>query len=479
MFAALPGTRVHGAVFAQDAVRAGATSILTDRAGLAAIGSDADSTPAVPVLVVDDPRSVLGEVSATIYGDPSGALAVIGVTGTSGKTTTGYLLEAALSCQGRRTGLVGTVQTRIAGQASKSRLTTPEAPDLQGLFALMVEQQVDAVAMEVSSHALSLGRVAGTRFAVGAFTNLSQDHLDFHPDMESYFQAKALLFDGRAAAGVIVVDDPYGRRLARSHPEAVTVSAAGDDDAGWSVTDMQAFAGGQQHFTVRRPSGRSLTVELALPGHFNVSNAVVALACVDAIGRDVEEAAAALTDVVVPGRMERVDRGQGFLVVVDYAHKPAALSAVLEAISAGLTGRLIVVLGAGGDRDSGKRPVMGEVAARLADQLIVTDDNPRSESPAAIRAAILLGTKGNHGRPRGGKVQVVEVGDRHEAIRTAIGSARPGDAVVIAGKGHEQGQDVGGVMHPFSDRAEVHAALAEVGFDDAHACGTSTGGGRR
>jgi UDP-N-acetylmuramoyl-L-alanyl-D-glutamate--2,6-diaminopimelate ligase len=206
---------------------------------------------------------------------------------------------------------------------------------------------------------------------------------------------------------------------------------------------------------------------------------VVALACVDAIGRDVDAAAAALTAVVVPGRMERVDCGQGFLVVVDYAHKPAALSAVLEAIATGLTGRLIVVVGAGGDRDSGKRPVMGEVAARLADQLIVTDDNPRSESPAAIRAAILLGTRGNHGRPRGGKVQVVEIGDRHEAIRTAIGAARPGDAVVIAGKGHEQGQDVAGVVHPFSDRSQVHAALAELGFGNVGAPGTSPDGGTR
>jgi UDP-N-acetylmuramoyl-L-alanyl-D-glutamate--2,6-diaminopimelate ligase len=502
MFAALPGTRVHGAVFAGDAVRAGATSILTDRAGLAAIRSgspdagsseagpsdagraetgSADPGPAVPVLVVEDARSVLGAVSSSIYGDPSIALAVIGVTGTSGKTTTGYLLEAALSAQGHRTGLVGTVQTRIAGVASRSQLTTPEAPDLQGLFALMVEQGVDAVAMEVSSHALSLGRVAGTRFEVGAFTNLSQDHLDFHPDMEAYFQAKALLFDGRARAGVIDIDDHYGRRLARMHPDAVTVSAAGDAEAGWSVTDVVAFSAGHQRFTVRRPSGEGLEVELALPGRFNVSNAVVALACVDAAGRDVEVAAAALTDVVVPGRMERVDGGQGFLVVVDYAHKPAALSAVLEAISAGLTGRLIVVVGAGGDRDTGKRPVMGEVAARLSDLLIVTDDNPRSESPASIRAAILLGTKGNHGRPRGGKVQVVEIGDRHEAIRTAIAASRPGDAVVIAGKGHEQGQDVGGVVHPFSDRAEVQAALAELGFGSAADANLSrpTGGDRR
>ncbi len=468
MFAAMPGTRVHGAVFAGDAVRSGATSILTDKAGLAAIrrssASDQDEPGAVPVLVVDDARAVLGAVSCAVYGNPSSRLSVIGVTGTSGKTTTGYLLEAALAAGGHRIGLVGTVQTRIAGQASRSLLTTPEAPDLQALFALMVEQKVDAVAMEVSSHALSLGRVAGTTFAVGAFTNLSQDHLDFHPDMESYFQAKALLFDGRASTGVIDIDDAYGRRLAAMHPDAVTVSSAGDPNAQWSVTEVKAFPEGHQQLTVRRPSGELLTATLALPGLFNVANAVVALACVQAAGRDVDLAAAALADVVVPGRMERVDAGQPFLVVVDYAHKPAALTAVLEAIAVGLTGRLIVVVGAGGDRDSGKRPVMGGVGAAMADLLIVTDDNPRSESPAAIRAAILGGARSRRiGRSRAGTADIKEIGDRHEAIRAAIGAARPGDAVIIAGKGHEQGQEIGGVVHAFSDRSEAEAALAALG----------------
>lgn len=486
LFAALPGTRVHGAVFAGDAVRAGATAILTDRAGLAAVieqGSSAQGgdQPVVPVLVVDDARAVLGPVSAAVYGDPSTQLAVVGVTGTSGKTTTGYLLEAALTAGGHRTGLVGTVETRIAGRASKSLLTTPEAPDLQALFALMLEQQCEAVAMEVSSHALSLGRVAGTRFAVGAFTNLSQDHLDFHPDMESYFQAKAMLFDGRSAAGVVDIDDEYGRRLAGLHPDVVTVSSTGNPDADWSVVDtdtdiaadgaantrLPAVPGGRQRFVVRRPSGGLLPVELSLPGRFNVANAVLALACVDALGRDVDQAAAALRDVVVPGRMERVDAGQDFLVVVDYAHKPAALTAVLTAIAADTVGRLIVVVGAGGDRDAGKRPVMGQVAAELADLLIVTDDNPRSESPAAIRAALLRGANAAHHRVRPGTADIREIGDRHEAIRTAIAAARPGDAVVIAGKGHEQGQDVGGVIHPFADRAEVSAALAGRGWSGA------------
>lgn len=456
LFAALPGFKVHGAVFADDAILAGATCVLTDRIGAAAIGPD----PTVPVLVVDDARAVLGALASRIYGDPSRTLAVIGVTGTSGKTTTGYLLEAALAGPDHRVGLVGTVETRIDGRASKSLLTTPEAPDLQALFAVMVEQEVDAVAMEVSSHALSLGRVAGTRFDVGAFTNLSQDHLDFHPDMESYFQAKALLFDGRARAAVIDIDDEYGRRLAELHPDAVTVSVEPGRAADWTVTDVRSSGAGHQSFTAHRPVGPPLDVELALPGHFNVANALVALACVAAAGRDVERAAAAMGRVVVPGRMERVDSGLGFLVVVDYAHKPAALSAVLDAIAVGLTGRLIVVVGAGGDRDAAKRPMMGAVAAGMADRLIVTDDNPRSESPAAIRAAILAGARGEFSRRRPGEVAISEIGDRHEAIRSAISAARPGDAVVIAGKGHEQGQDVGGVVHAFSDRTEAEAALA-------------------
>ena len=359
------------------------------------------------------------------------------------------------------------METRIAGRASRSLLTTPEAPDLQALFALMVEQGVDAVAMEVSSHALSLGRVAGTHFAVGAFTNLSHDHLDFHPDMESYFQAKALLFDGRADAGVIDIDDEYGRRLSSMHPDAVTVSSAGHPDAQWSVTEVRPFPEGHQELTVRRPSGQSLTAQLALPGRFNVANAVVALACVEAAGRDVEAAAAALADVVVPGRMERVDAGQDYLVVVDYAHKPAALTAVLEAISVGLTGRMIVVLGAGGDRDSGKRPLMGAAAAAAADLLIVTDDNPRSESPCGHQGRDPVGARSAGSsalRVRRGSASVREIGDRHEAIRVAIGAARPGDAVIIAGKGHEQGQDVGGREPPVLRPGRSPGSVGRIGI---------------
>ncbi len=400
LFAALPGSRVHGSRFAGEAIAAGAVAVLTDEQGLATLRQDGTDT--VPALVAPSPRGLLGAVANLVYGDPSNTLQVVGITGTAGKTTTCYLLEAALGADGSRTGLIGTVQTRIDGDVAPSALTTPEAPDLQALFAVMLERGVSVVAMEVSSHALSLGRVSGTRFAVGAFTNLSQDHLDFHSDMEDYFAAKGLLFDGRSRRHVVDIDTSYGARLAAAHPDAMTVSVTGKD-ADWTVSGVDVSATGIQHTTLAGPDNRSVTVDLAIPGAFNVANVAVAIACVDALGRDVQRAADAIAGVVVPGRMERVDAGQDFLAVVDYAHKPAALAAVLDAIREDLTGRLIVVLGAGGDRDTGKRPVMGAEAAARADLLIVTDDNPRSEDPAAIRAQVLAGAHGcgSHRTDRG------------------------------------------------------------------------------
>ena len=488
LFAALPGTRVHGAAFAAQAVAAGAVAVLTDPAGADQLipgngtvpgrldtatdigtqtgsgtgtdGADARDDGAgvgVPVLQVPDVRAVLGSLAAQVYGDPSGTLPVVGITGTSGKTTTGYLLEAALGADGTVTGLIGTVQTRLAGTVLPSALTTPEAPDLQALFAVMVERGVGAAVMEVSSHALALGRVAGTRFALAVFTNLSQDHLDFHPDMESYFRAKELLFDGRAARGLVVVDDEWGRRLAAGHPDVATLSGAGGP-ADYRVTAVRATPSGAQHFTLELPGGRAVDARIGLPGGFNVVNAAVALAAADLLGRDVDRAAAALPEVAVPGRMQRVDAGQDFLAVVDYAHKPAAVESVLRAVRSAVTGRVIVVLGAGGDRDTGKRAVMGHEAARGAEVVIVTDDNPRSEAPADIRAQVLAGS---HAATGGRAVEIREIGDRRAAIRAAVAAARPGDAVVIAGKGHERGQDVGGVVHPFSDVEELDAALVD------------------
>ncbi|MCO1655888.1 UDP-N-acetylmuramoyl-L-alanyl-D-glutamate--2,6-diaminopimelate ligase [Pseudonocardia sp. S2-4] len=449
LFAALSGARAHGADFADVAVAAGCAAVLTDPAG-----ATRPALAGVPVLVHPDPRAVVGAVAALVYGDPTARLSVLGVTGTSGKTTVAHLLEAGLVAAGRRTGLLGTVGTRIGGERLPSAFTTPEAPDLQALFAVMEEAGVSDVAMEVSSHALALGRVAGTRFAVAAFTNLSQDHLDFHRDMDDYFEAKARLFDGRARHGVVCVDDEWGERLAARHPEAVTVTT-GPGPAAWRVREARTDADGAQSFTALGPDGAAVPVRLALPGAFNVANALVALACLDAVGVAPAVAAEGFAALAVPGRMQRVDAGQPWLAVVDYAHKPAAVAALLDTLRAQVSGRIAVVLGCGGDRDRGKRPLMGAAAAARAELLVVTDDNPRSEDPSAIRAAMLDGALAEPAHH-----EVREVGDRRAAIAAAVAWARPGDAVVVAGKGHETGQEVDGVKHPFDDAAELAAAIA-------------------
>lgn len=455
LFAALPGANAHGARFAADAVARGAVAVFTDAAGAEQLGE-----LGVPILVREQPRAVLGELSAEIYGHPSDRLRIIGITGTSGKTTTSYLVEAGLVAAGLRTGLIGTIETRIGGQRVPSALTTPEAPQLHAMFAAMVEQGVQAVVMEVSSHALALGRVDGVRFAVGAFTNLSQDHLDFHADFEDYFGAKRKLFaaDSPVAARVpvICVDDQWGRRLAGELAAPITVSTR--EAADWQVAGEVKTGAGAQEFTAAGPAGE-LTVRLRLPGRYNVANALLAVATCAAAGVDPAVAAPALAEVDVPGRMQRVDRGQDFLVVVDYAHKPAAVESVVTTLRGHLAeaghGRLAVIVGAGGDRDVAKRPLMGAAAAR-ADLVIVTDDNPRSEDPALIRAAVLAGADEIPAAERG---EIREIGDRAAAIAAAVAWARPGDVVLIAGKGHESGQEVQGVKYEFDDRVVVAEAL--------------------
>jgi UDP-N-acetylmuramoyl-L-alanyl-D-glutamate--2,6-diaminopimelate ligase len=451
LFAALPSlapTRPHGADFADLALAEGVVAVLTDSAG----AQRPTLTHArVPVLVHPDPRSVLGALSAHIFGNPSTRLALLGITGTSGKTTTTYLLEAGLRAAGVTTGLLGTVQLRIGQQQLPTRGgTTPEAPDLQALLALMLERGVTHVPIEVSSHALALDRVAATSFAVGAFTNLSQDHLDFHTDLEDYFAAKAKLFDGRAGAEVVCIDDAWGQRLVTG--ETTTVSLGGA--ATWHAASVVAHPSGSQTFRALGPEGFDQRVMVRLPGPFNVTNALVALAVAHAAGVDPQLISRGVATAEVPGRMQRIDTGQGFLAVVDYAHKPAAVAALLDAVRTQILGRLLVVLGCGGDRDAGKRPMMGAEAARRADLLVVTDDNPRTEDPAVIRAAMLAGA-------RAGTAEIVEIADRAEAIGHVVARAIPGDAVVVAGKGHETGQQVCGVTHPFSDVEVLARALAE------------------
>jgi UDP-N-acetylmuramoyl-L-alanyl-D-glutamate--2,6-diaminopimelate ligase len=460
LFAAMPGASSHGGRYVGDAVAGGAVAVLTDAAGVTEMGARV----AVPVLVHPSPRSVLGKLAATVYGHPSDRLRVIGVTGTSGKTTTTYLVEAGLRTADRVAGLIGTVGIRIDGRDLPSALTTPEAPDLQALLAVMVEQGVDTVVMEVSSHALTLGRVDGVNFAVGGFTNLSRDHLDFHPTMQDYFAAKARLFDPQSAthasASVICIDDDAGREMAAFAHHPVSVSATGRD-ADWRVENVRTVGpgsqAGAQEFVAVDPAGVHHGLRIGLPGRYNVANCLLAVALLDAVAVSPEQAAPGLRDATVPGRLEPVDRGQGFLALVDYAHKPGALRAVLETLREHGTGRLAVVFGAGGNRDAGKREPMGAVAAELADLVVVTDDNPRDEDPAAIRAAIVAGATA------AGATQLVEISDRRKAIDHAVAWARPGDVVLIAGKGHEAGQTSHGKTRPFDDRDELAGALEALG----------------
>lgn len=445
VYVGLRGARVHGATFAAQATAAGALAVVTDEAG-------ADLLPAdLPGLVVADPRALLGGLSAFVYGRPGAGMTLIGVTGTQGKTTTTRMLEGGLQEAGVTAAVVGTVGTRIAGADVETLLTTPEAPDLHALFAVMRDHAVSVCAMEVSSHALVMGRVDGVCFDVAAFTNLGRDHLDFHHDVEDYYRAKAALFTPeRARRAVIMIDDEHGRRLAAEATVPVqTVSLTGRAD--WRVSDLDLAAEGSTA-VLTGPDALRIPLRVPLPGDFNVANAAVAVASAGAAGLDPSAVAAGIADGGgVPGRLERIEAGQDFTVVVDYAHKPDAVQAALETLRPLTAGRLLVVLGAGGDRDPGKRPLMGEVASRLADVLVVTDDNPRSEPPAAIRAAVLAGCTGS--------AAVHEVGDRREAIRTALGLATAGDIVLVAGKGHETGQEVGGTVLPFDDRQVVREEL--------------------
>jgi UDP-N-acetylmuramoyl-L-alanyl-D-glutamate--2,6-diaminopimelate ligase len=455
LFAALPGTNAHGVRYVAGAVNSGAVAVLTDPAGVAQLRAEPSGPQPgseVPVIVADQPRAVLGRLSAAIFGDPSRQLPVIGITGTSGKTTTTFLVRAGLEAAGRRSGLIGTVGVFLGNEVAKTPFTTPEAPQLQALLAVMVERGLDCVAMEVSSHSLRMGRVDGIEFATGAFTNLSQDHLDFHDDMEDYFSAKAMLFDGRSHHEIVVIDDDWGRRLVGR--ETVTVSAGGAD-ADWRATDITVRPDGSTRFTVTGPVGTFQT-GCRIPGNYNVANALLALAILHDTGVDAAAVAPAVATAQVRGRMERVDAGQPFLAVVDYSHKPAGVAVALNALRPLTSGRLIIVLGCGGDRDRGKRQVMGEVAAREADVLIITDDNPRTEDPAAIREAMLAGARSVADTDR---AEVVCEGDRRLAITLAVSMAQADDTVLVAGKGHETGQDVNGVMLPFDDVIVLRQAL--------------------
>jgi UDP-N-acetylmuramoyl-L-alanyl-D-glutamate--2,6-diaminopimelate ligase len=453
LFCCVRGSTADGHDHAPGAVAAGAAALLVERPlGLG-----------VPEVQVASVRAAMGPIADVAWGRPSTKLAVLGVTGTNGKTTTTYVLEAIARAAGVRPGVIGTIGARIAGEPVPGERTTPEATELQALLARMVDAGVGLAAIEVSSHALVMHRVDGTRFAAACFTNLSHDHLDFHASLEEYFEAKALLFDpARTDAAATNLDDPHGVEIAR-RAEAAGLSVVGfgldAPDAAVRAEGLDAGPGGNR-FRLVTPYG-SADVHSPLVGRFNASNALAAAATALAAGLDVGPVAAGLSaPVVVPGRMERIEAGQPFPVLVDYAHTPDGLEQVLRAARPLVRGggRLLVVFGCGGDRDRAKRPAMGKVAAALADVVVVTSDNPRSEDPMAIIDEVVAGV------PSG--VDPVVEPDRRAAMALALTLAgrEDGDVVVIAGKGHESGQTAGGVTVPFDDRAVTREELARLGW---------------
>lgn len=459
LFAALPGAKTHGAQFAAQAIEQGAVAVLTDDDGARRIG------PAgVPVLIADDPRGVLGAIAAWIHHEPATRLGMYAVTGTNGKTTTTYLVEYLLRALGRQTGMIGTVELKIGADRTPARLTTPEAPALHQLLADMETAGVDDVVMEVSSHALALHRVDGVGYDVVGFTNLTQDHLDFHGDLEGYYRAKAALFTPqRARRGVVLVDDAYGRRLAtEAGIEVVTVSATGAD-ADWQIQERDQISGGSA-FTLRHRSGEQLRTSVGLPGGFNVANAALALVMVIEAGVPPGELAEVLPAGLapaVPGRMERV--AEAPRVLVDFAHNTDALREAMAALRADTAGRLFVIFGATGERDAGKRGAMGRVAIEEADVVIVTDDDPHDEDPATIRRQVMSGalTALTEAQRRGRSVELYEIAPRQTAIRRAVRFAAAADTVLVAGRGHETWQEIAGVDHYLDDRQEVRAAMAD------------------
>ncbi|HEY6550335.1 MAG TPA: UDP-N-acetylmuramoyl-L-alanyl-D-glutamate--2,6-diaminopimelate ligase [Solirubrobacterales bacterium] len=457
LFFCVPGEKVDGHEFAAAASEAGAVALVVER----------ELELPVAQVVVEDARAAMAPLAARFWGDPTSELRVVGVTGTNGKTTTAFLIREVLEAAGVQCGLLGTVRQVVGGAEEDVERTTPEAIDLQATFRRMLEAGDRACVMEVSSHALALHRADAIHFEVALFTNLTQDHLDFHDGMEDYFGAKRLLFEMGPKTSIVNVDDPYGRRLAGEF-ECVTFSAEGAD-ADFSAEEVSFDAAGARftancpstglkadHMLTSRPIGGGIEVRTGLPGHFNVANALGALAAATALGVSPELAAAGLARAErVPGRFEPVDEGQAFAVLVDYAHTPDSLENVLRAARRLTGGRVITVFGAGGDRDRDKRPKMGRVGAGLSDLAIVTSDNPRSEDPDAIVAEVVAGIEN-------GSAFEVEP-ERRAAIARALGYAKPGDTVVIAGKGHEQGQEFeGGRRVPFDDREVAREELRKL-----------------
>jgi UDP-N-acetylmuramoyl-L-alanyl-D-glutamate--2,6-diaminopimelate ligase len=441
LFFCVAGSHADGHDHAGEAIARGAAALVVER----------PLQLGVPELAVPSVRLAMAPLAARFHGDPSARLRVIGVTGTNGKTTTTFLVRQLLEASGEQTALLGTVKSVIGGRDGGVIHTTPEAIDLQASFAQMLAAGDRACAMEVSSHALALHRADAIHFAAAVFTNLTQDHLDFHPTMEDYFAAKRRLFETEPQAAIVNIDDPYGRRLKAAFPDAVTFAL--DRDADYRARELRSGIA-DASFIAQTPDGE-VALTTRLPGAFNAANALAALAVAHQLGVPLQTIAGALANAVpAPGRFQALDEGQPFGVLVDYAHTPDSLENVLRAARALTTGRVICVFGCGGDRDRGKRPQMGAIATSLADATIVTSDNPRSEDPEAIVAEILAGTHPDR------EHAVEAIVERRAAIARALELASPGDVVVIAGKGHEQGQEfAGGRKVPFDDVAIARELL--------------------
>jgi UDP-N-acetylmuramoyl-L-alanyl-D-glutamate--2,6-diaminopimelate ligase len=447
LFIALPGEKNHGADFVEDAISLGAVAVLTDVGGAAKVKG-------VPVIVSSNPRRAAGVISAWFYSEPMRDLYSVGVTGTNGKTTVTTLLHQIMSAAGRESGLIGTVETRIGEEVITSKRTTPESSDLQALSAVMRERHMRNLVMEVSSHAIALERIRGSHFAVVAFTNLSQDHLDFHKTMQAYFEAKAKLFSYEFAdLAVINIDDSYGIKLAELTELPVMTVSRHDQSATWHYTSISKDYVGA-HVAIRGSAGILIEGKVHLHGGYNFDNLLMAVAIATESGIDPIDIAAILPQLTgAVGRLDAVRLGQNFTALVDYAHSPDAVTRVLETAREISDGRVIAVLGCGGDRDTSKRSLMGKALQDGADVAIYTSDNPRSEKADAILVQMTLGLDIHE------PSAVIE--DRADAIRAAVNEAQEGDVVLVLGKGHEKGQEINGTVHPFDDRVELARAIED------------------
>ncbi len=449
LFVALPGLKTHGAKFVSDAIAAGAVTVLTDSAGKELISEK------IPVLVVPNPRDVMGDIASWFYSAPFRSLFATGITGTNGKTTTASLLSQLWKISHRESGFIGTTGISIGADSFPAQFTTPEAPELQATLAAMVEQSCKYMVMEVSSHAMAQSRMSGAHFRSVAFTNLTQDHLDFHGDMESYFKAKSKLFTSQfAELGFVNIDDSYGTRLAEEAEIPVQTISRENRKATWHY-DRYLPARTGYDIWIRGSGGIMIEGHLGLVGAHNLDNALMAIALAVESGVDPLEIASNLHLLQGPaGRLEKVDIGQNFLALVDYAHTPDAVERVLSAVREITPGRVIGVLGCGGDRDSSKRPLMGSALVAGTDLAVLTSDNPRSEDPESILLQMSAGVTLN-------ETALIEI-DRRGAIAIAVAEAQPGDTVILLGKGHEIGQEINSVKYPFDDRIELARAIERL-----------------